>query len=77
MAQALDDREDETGRGDLKGDALADESGELGCMLKDVDRCGDAAGAVAKQEQGRPASLDFAICTVPVTSLAYSTTSST
>ena len=50
VAQALQHREREVGGVDLEGEALADEAGEAGLVLERVDAGGDAAGAVAEQE---------------------------
>ena len=50
MTKPFDGSQGEAGCGDLKGEAFADEPGELGGVVENID-CGcDAAGAVTEQE---------------------------
>ena len=54
VAQALEDGQREIGRRHLEGEALADESRELGLVFERVDAGDDAAGAVPEQEDRQP-----------------------
>ena len=50
MAEPLEDGEGEIGRRNLEGEALADQSGELGLVVERIKARHHTAGAVAEQE---------------------------